>query len=246
LVVSPIALMPFSVNLIVVMKVAMGKLRLAGTSRSNDVGQDHFTECHFIHRQGTARPEEFRPPGAARRSPTSPSSVKTNPSQFGRFSVKTRPTSPVDLSSFGLDNFSGGREVSLIESEPLQKSVGRASDGDRFGIWFLLVTRIKPPTHRLSLLALVDWQGFCWGKCRGFHCRNASKEPNRGLVSWMRCWEHVTARQSVGDGRVCRQTLAGRRGNCLQRRYATELVRLRCKDFERLERPKIADFAVAG
>jgi hypothetical protein len=93
--------------------------------RSNDVSQEHFIERHFIHRHGTAREEECRPPGAARRSPTSPSSVKTDPSQFGRFSVKTRPTSPIDLSSFGLDNLTEGGEASLIESETPQKSVGR-------------------------------------------------------------------------------------------------------------------------
>ena len=50
-------------------------------------------------------------------------SVKTDPSQFGGFVVKTRPTSPVDFNSFGLDNFTEGGEASLIESETPQKSV---------------------------------------------------------------------------------------------------------------------------
>jgi hypothetical protein len=108
LVVSPIAL-----------------IRFWGPSRSNDFSREHFTERHFIHRHDTARQDELRPPGAAEDHRSSPSSAKTDPSQFGRFSVKTRPTSPVDLGSFGLDNLNEGGEASLIESEASQKSAGR-------------------------------------------------------------------------------------------------------------------------
>jgi hypothetical protein len=57
--------------------------------------------------------------------PIVPSSDRTEPTRFGRFSVKTRPTLPVDLSSFGLDNLSEGGEASLIKSEASQKSAGR-------------------------------------------------------------------------------------------------------------------------
>ena len=115
------------------------------------------------------------------------------------------------------------------------------------GFGFPLLARIKSPTHQMSLPALVDWQGFLLGRLqrnplpqceKSAHSRDCSPACEVGsLPPFVNlCGMDVFVGKPLPDN----EETAFNAGS------HTELVRLGYKDFERLVRPKIADFAVAG
>jgi len=97
----------------------------------------------------------------------------------------------------------------------------------------------------MSLPAPVDWQGYFVGA--------SAAESIATMLAKSRFGNLFPASEvgSVPFGNLCGMDvfvaeLLRDEGIAFNAGSHTELVRLRYKDFERLVRPKIADFAVAG
>ena len=163
-------------------------------------------------------------------------------SQFGSggFSVKNRPTFPVDFNF--LDRITSVKEKpSLIGSETPQK----ASDGDRFGIRFFTSRPNQAADASDSLPAIGRLAGFFISNLGLNSFPQCDQRADSGNCSQRVGWQRATVRRTR-DGRVFRPTLGGLRRECSTPVHHTELVRLAYKDFEGLVSPKLAHFALAG